>query len=407
MPRLIAAQATWKSPRSEAVRELGRFTSLMPIAVLGYFGTMNFALFHPIAIPATGLDSATPFVPAFIVPYLSFFLLIVVPLLVMRRPQERRDAAFGFALIVVGSSLAFLFWPTIALTTTKNACPSMPAALALYCALCAQPHLKTAYARYGLWMWTLAVVVSPLLIKRDVVLDIAAGAAFGVLVYTALFFRPRAEPADSVAVLETFRIRNRLAQDVGQSLTELRRYNGRKRIAEFAAFLVLGVIGFSLSIWARPAQSTALLLAGILVTSVSLNAFPLLMHEGIHGVLFPNRRWNWFVSVLLGATFLMSFTSYRVMHFRHHRYLGDPRNPDDYRDHDRSRTMVWFRHFARLTFGPLLYVFMMPYLGLEYGSRTQRKLIGAEYAMLFVIYSAMLRVFPVRELSSSGLCPCW
>ena len=133
------------------------------------------------------------------------------------------------------------------------------------------------------------------------------------------------------------------------------------------------------------------------------------MHEGMHGVLLPNRRWNWFISVLLGSTFLMSFSSYRVLHIRHHRYLGDPRDPDDYHNYARSQPMVWFLHFVRLTFGPILYVFLIPLLALKYGSAAQRKLICIEYTILFSIYSALLRMFPrrtafglVRALGSDG-----
>jgi fatty acid desaturase len=122
------------------------------------------------------------------------------------------------------------------------------------------------------------------------------------------------------------------------------------------------------------------------------------MHEGMHGVLFAGRAWNQVASVLLGAAFLMSFTAYRVMHLRHHRYLGDPRDPDDYHNYSRSRLTVWLLHFVRLTLGPLLYLALIPLLALRYGSAEQRKLIAAEYTGLFAIYSVLLRTFPAREL---------
>jgi len=120
--------------------------------------------------------------------------------------------------------------------------------------------------------------------------------------------------------------------------------------------------------------------------------------EESHGVLFVNRRWNWVASVLLGSTFLMSFSAYRVMHLRHHRYLGDPRDPDDYHNYSRSRYLVWCLHFVRLTAGPLLYLGLIPVLALKHGSLAQRKLIGIEYLFLASIYSALLRMFSYREL---------
>ena len=93
-------------------------------------------------------------------------------------------------------------------------------------------------------------------------------------------------------------------------------------------------------------------------------------------------RWNWMASVLLGSTFLMSFSAYRVLHLRHHRYLGDPRDPDDYHNYSRSRPLVWCLHFVRLTMGPVLYVCLIPVLALKHGSLAQRKLIGIEYTLL-------------------------
>lgn len=390
----------------------GLFALLGVMVSLLYFGTLHSSLFAARTVPITALDRAIPLIAIFLVPYLSFFLLILMPLLVITDRQELRDVAFGFGLIVVVSSLAFLMWPTkisamdthpwlrglLAIDSQRNACPSLHASLALYCALCVHGRLRTAFARYSLWAWTILAIVSPLFIKRHVAIDVGAGGILGWAVYTALLRPQHVEDADSQPVLETLRIRDRLAQQMSDNFAALTQPDARKRGQEFAVFIALAAMGFSISVGARSIASTPLLVTGILVAAVALNSFPLLMHEGMHGVLFPSQRWNWLVSVLLGATFLMSFSSYRVMHIRHHRYLGDPRDPDDYHNYSRSRLVVWILHFVRLTFGPLLYVFLIPVLALRFGSAIQRQLICAEYAILFFIYSALLRMFSPREL---------
>jgi fatty acid desaturase len=199
-------------------------------------------------------------------------------------------------------------------------------------------------------------------------------------------------------VIETLRIRRRLEREASNEFAALRRYDGRKRATELAIFVALAVAGFGVSIYARSMASAPLLTVGIIVTAVALNTFPLLMHEGMHGVLFSNRRWNWVASVLLGSTFLMSFSAYRVLHLRHHRYLGDPRDPDDYHNYSRSRRVVWCLHFVRLTFGPVLYVCLIPVLALKHGSMAERKLICVEYMLLASIYSMLLGVFSYRDL---------
>jgi fatty acid desaturase len=388
------------------------FATLGTITAALYFGTLHVPLFAAQVLTPTAVDAAIPFVPLFVVPYLSFFLLVLLPLLVMSDRRELWDAAFGFGMIVVVSSLTFLVWPTaipfsdihpltrgiVAVDLDGNAFPSLHASLGLYCALCARRKLQTALARYSLLLWTSLVVVSALLIKRHLAVDIAGGALLGWATYASLIRPDRAEAPDSEPVVETLRIRRRLAREASNEVAAFTHYDGRKRATELAVFLALAGVGFWVSIHARSVQSAPMLTVGILVTAVALNTFPLLMHEGMHGVLFANRRWNWIASVLLGSTFLMSFSAYRVLHLRHHRYLGDPRDPDDYHNYSRSRLMVWCLHFVRLTFGPVLYVCLIPVLALKHGSSAQRKRICIEYTLLASIYSVLLRVCSSRDL---------
>jgi fatty acid desaturase/membrane-associated phospholipid phosphatase len=389
---------------SLAREKLVLFLVLGVLAGVVYFGTLYASVFPAATVPVTALDDMIPLVPAFVVPYCSFFLLILVPLFVIKDRGELRDTAFGFGLIVVLAGIAFLFWPTrigntgthplvdaiLSVDRNRNACPSLHAALALYCALVARRRL--------VWIWTLPVIVSPLLIHRHNAIDIAAGAVLGWAVYAVIFRPERVEAPDSEPVLETVRIRKCLAQQSPEAFAMLTRLEGRKRAAELMVFPALAAAGFVAGIQARHFGSVPLEVAAIAITATALNTFPLLLHEGMHGLLFASRRWNWIVSVLLGATFLMSFSAYRVLHLRHHRYLGDPRDPDDYHNYSLSRQMVWVLHFVRLACGSLLYVFLIPLLAVTHGSTAQRKLVLVEYTMLFTIYSVVLRVFPAREL---------
>jgi fatty acid desaturase len=313
----------------------------------------------------------------------------------------------------------FFFWPTqipvertdpalqllLLLDRRGNACPSLHASLSLYCAIAASRHLERASARRALWIWTMVVMVSPLLIERHAAIDIAAGAALGWAVAAAMLRRERVEEPDSEPVVETLRIRKGLFSGASTAFVELTRHDRRKRLHELAVFAALAALGFATSIWARANGSTFMLVAGIVTTAVALNTFPLLMHEGMHGILFANRRWNWLVSVGLGSTFLLSFTAYRVMHLRHHRYLGDPRDPDDYHNYSGNRFVVWSLHFVRLTLGPLLYLVLIPVFAVKYGSRAQRKLVCVEYVILAAIYSTLFRLFPARELLVVWIVP--
>ena len=388
------------------------FASMGAMTTVLYFGTLHVRLFPARVLAPTAVDTAIPFVPLFVIPYLSFFLLLLLPLWLISDRRELRDAAFGYGLIVAISSAVFLFWPTaipysdvhtltravVAVDLDGNAFPSLHASLGIFCALWAWRKLQSSAARCSLLVWTSLVVVSALLIKRHLAVDIAGGMLLGWATAATLVRPDPAEAPDSEPVVETLRIRKNLARESSGEFAALTRHDGRKRAGELAVFMALASAGLWISIHARAVASMPLLVAGILVTAAALNTFPLLMHEGMHGVLFVNRRWNWVASVLLGSTFLMSFSAYRVLHLRHHRYLGDPRDPDDYHNYFRSRSLVWCLHFVRLIVGSLLYVCLIPVLALRHGSLAQRKLIGIEYALLAVIYGILLRSFSYREL---------
>src|SRR5580765_5771634 len=98
--------APLKKDKALVFAKLGTMTTAL------YFGMPHVRLFAALVLPPTAVDRAIPFLPIFVVPYLSFFLLVLFPLLVISDRQELRDVAFGFGMIVVISSVMFLFWPT-------------------------------------------------------------------------------------------------------------------------------------------------------------------------------------------------------------------------------------------------------------------------------------------------------
>jgi fatty acid desaturase len=101
----------------------------------------------------------------------------------------------------------------------------------------------------------------------------------------------------------------------------------------------------------------------------------------------------------------MSFSAYRVLHTRHHQYLGDPRDPDDYKNYTQRRSLVWLLHFLRLSVGSLLYLLLIPALALKQGSREERRRILVEYAFLGGVYSLVLRFVPVSLLAVVWFIP--
>ena len=97
----------------------------------------------------------------------------------------------------------------------------------------------------------------------------------------------------SEALERSRRVRADVAATIPLDLPLLARLDWRMRVRELALFTTVVVAGMALSSWGRTHAQLTVSGLGIAVTAVGLNAFVLLMHEGMHGLLFPNRRWNW------------------------------------------------------------------------------------------------------------------
>ncbi|HEY3767557.1 MAG TPA: fatty acid desaturase [Candidatus Angelobacter sp.] len=409
------APASW-SRRTWYLVTIGLLVSLP------YFWLERHVAFPVTQVSASAIDRAIPFVPCTAWLYISLYLQLALPVFLVKDATRLRHMVFGFGWIAVVSHLTFFFWPTavaafsassfampmrliLAADTSGNALPSLHASLAVYCGLCSAKLIINKWLRSGMWIWTFLILASTLLAKRHELVDILAGSALGAFAYWALSRQRPHEPAYCKAWQTTINARKSLSQGIETELAPLFLTNGRKRVFELAYFFSVAIVGVWLSLYGWAGSRWFLIASGILVTALALNAFVLLMHDGMHSTLFKNRQWNWLGSVLLGSTFLMSFTAYRILHTRHHKFLGDPRDPDDYQNYVRPRLLLWFLHFVRLTVGSLLYLALIPFLALKYGSDAERRRILGEYAFLFAVYSALLRFVPGHILFFAWFVP--
>lgn len=176
---------------------------------------------------------------------------------------------------------------------------------------------------------------------------------------------------------------------IEERVTPLRTFQAWRRAVEFAVFPGLWLLGATITLAVReyiePDWLQWLLVGGgIFVAAVGLNAFVLLLHEGMHNTLFASHHVNRWVSVLLGLPLVMSYSAYQVLHLRHHTYLGDPRDPDDYANYSTRHWLVWWMHIGRLALGSFLYLLFIPMLAWRHGDRMQRRRIVEEYAVLAV-----------------------
>jgi fatty acid desaturase len=144
---------------------------------------------------------------------------------------------------------------------------------------------------------------------------------------------------------------------------------------------------------------------GVLAVALAMNAMFLLIHEGVHGVLFPKGWANYWVSAILGICGFVSFSAYRVLHLRHHEHLGDENDPDDYHNYTDNPTLVWLLHYNRLLWATLLYLILVPRLAWRYGNERDRFNIATEYLLLVIAYTVVFSLVPFKIVMVVWLVP--
>jgi fatty acid desaturase len=127
-----------------------------------------------------------------------------------------------------------------------------------------------------------------------------------------------------------------------------------------------------------------------ILAAASLHAVSLFTHEGVHGVLARDARWNRALSVACALPVLQNFAAYKVLHLQHHADLGGGRDPDHYVNYTRRNWLVQWMNWGRLLAGYPAYVTMIPILGWRRGSAEDRRWIEAEVALLALLVAAAI-----------------
>lgn len=189
-----------------------------------YFQILNRPGFSVTEMPLLGLDRWIPFHPLWLVPYVSLWVFVLLPPLLLTDLRELRSYAAASAVLSGTGLWIFYFWPTRlppldivwadhpsvdflkAVDASGNACPSLHVAFAVFTVLWLERLARRDRFGIGvravLWVWGAAIVVSTLGIKQHVVLDVVAGAVLaGVVAWFQLGGR-RATRLDPGATAE-------------------------------------------------------------------------------------------------------------------------------------------------------------------------------------------------------------
>jgi fatty acid desaturase len=169
-----------------------------------------------------------------------------------------------------------------------------------------------------------------------------------------------------------------LSPERRRAIKELHALNrGWNLVALVFAALWAGAAWAAIRFPVWPVRVPALVLIG-----ASIHALAILMHEGCHGNLFRARALDRWVGFLLGAPALFSCSAYRVTHQHHHRFNRTARDPDEFSNLSRNRTVLSVAFYAWLVVGMPAYLVHVPLTALRRGSRSQRRDVLVEEALL-------------------------
>jgi fatty acid desaturase len=149
-------------------------------------------------------------------------------------------------------------------------------------------------------------------------------------------------------------------------------------------FFVLIWIGSSyliLTFSAWPVQ-----LIGTVVIATAIHGLWNVMHKGVHGNITYQPNLDRLIACLAGLPALFSASAYAVIHFDHHQYNRQARDPNELTNLTGSKPLLSLLFYSLLLFGTVLSIFLLPVEAIKRADRQQLLFILGEYLLMTSIY---------------------
>lgn len=175
-----------------------------------------------------------------------------------------------------------------------------------------------------------------------------------------------------------------------ERLRELRTLN-HSSAARFVSFVSLYALGATGTVYLASLDTWDIYfrvlgsLPCIFVAAAALHGISLFTHEAVHSVLNPSRVVNNVFGAICAWPVLQNFTAYKVLHLRHHKFLGVEGDPDHYANYTRWTWMVFIMNWLRFLIGYPVYLVMIPILGFRQGRSGDRFWIVIESLAVLVM----------------------
>jgi hypothetical protein len=172
---------------------------LVPLLNLCYFLPQWRPLFTRHSLPLLAIDRVVPFEPAWVLPYASMYLLIILPPLVATTREQLRRFAVGIVIMVVTAAVCFVVYPIgfprpplpagapwlyatiVSIDRPVNSLPSLHAGMTAYALLFARDVLadqprgrRRALLALG-WAWGAIILYATMATRQHYFADLPPG----------------------------------------------------------------------------------------------------------------------------------------------------------------------------------------------------------------------------------------
>lgn len=196
------------------------------------------------------------------------------------------------------------------------------------------------------------------------------------------------------AVARARRIDPAALRGIEAEIEACHRLSNRKRFLEVLPFAGLYLAGAGLAGWALDHEVWTVLALGVVFMGVAMNSLGILIHEGLHGLLAKTAAANHFWSFLCGVPLLVSASAYRKTHSDHHFHFGRKADYGTYRQHLKNPVLVWGAYLLQLVLGSVLYILLIPVLGMRGASWKTRGMILLELSLIAAVVAWLVGTFP-------------
>ena len=187
-----------------------------------------------------------------------------------------------------------------------------------------------------------------------------------------------------------------VTQGIEDQIDKLHVFSAKKRTQEIFVFILLYSLGFTTVFFFK--EIFFLLIIGILFMGLAVNSLGVLIHEGLHGLLARDSRINHLISFLVGLPILISATAYQVTHTNHHLELGKKLDYGTYKQHSSSNWLISFAYLLQVSFGSIIYMFLVPLLGFSSARLRSRIFIIIEYLFIVIFFSVFFSSVSVTSI---------